>query len=413
MDGAKLWVNQILASNSTESAGGMAFKPTSVSSSITSGLGSDLLVSSLDDTIKNDYSSSNSASDLASDEIARSIDPSLNVTTISTAPFSTSVASNGPETLDLNSILSTTADPLSPHLVLQLQLLSQELSLRIDALCDEALKAIPRILHDLEFISKDATALLGTIRSIHTELEATDRSSPHEAFDNLVKMDTIRKRMEASRAALKEAESWTTLTTEIEAIFASNDLEKVGARLEEASRSLVLLVGTPEYEERRALLISLRNQLEAALGPKLLEAFQAHQEVEALACQRLFEKIHRKDEFVGYFYKARRPVVVDFWTGLELVHGKSETVETLSKFFEHFHTSLKKESEYVLCAQFLDWCDEGVLTILHIWIHSFVQLVPESLSQTSRCHCISHPPHLFCAQAHYTRGPRRNRKKKP
>ena len=85
-----------------------------------------------------------------------------------------------------------------------------------------------------------------------------------KAFDDLLKLDTIRSRMAAVKRALEEADSWNTLTSELDAIFAGGgdaSEERAGTRLAEAARSLVLLHNTPEYEERvssfNAILINI------------------------------------------------------------------------------------------------------------------------------------------------------------
>ncbi|KAJ3413083.1 hypothetical protein HDV05_008537 [Chytridiales sp. JEL 0842] len=241
----------------------------------------------------------------------------------------------------------THSNPLNPQILLRLQLLSQELSNRLDQLCEDAVKGIPRVLHDLEFVSKDAQSLLSSVKSIQAELDKSDRSSSHEAFDNVVKLDIIRTRMESARNALKEAESWNSLGPEIEGLFAVNDVEKVGIRLEDASRSLHMLVGTPEYEERCNLLAKFRTQLDGVLKPRLVAGFQNRDNAEVSLCLKLFEKIQHRDKFSEYLFESVQTDVGDYWKRLNFLELQTDAIESYSKFFEYLTSVVQND---------LSWC---------------------------------------------------------
>ncbi len=59
-----------------------------------------------------------------------------------------------------------------------------------------------------------------------------------EAFEGLVRLDTIKTRMEKALASLKEADKWNTLESDTEAIFDSGDYLKVRIRLKWISLTL-------------------------------------------------------------------------------------------------------------------------------------------------------------------------------
>ena len=44
----------------------------------------------------------------------------------------------------------------------------------------------------------------------------------------LVELDAIKKRMLESQSALQEADNWTTLSADVEIVFATHDIYKVG-----------------------------------------------------------------------------------------------------------------------------------------------------------------------------------------
>lgn len=46
-------------------------------------------------------------------------------------------------------------------------------------------------------------------------------------MQTLVELDAVKQRMMESQRALKEADNWTTLLTDVEEVFASQDIDKV------------------------------------------------------------------------------------------------------------------------------------------------------------------------------------------
>ncbi|KAJ3116360.1 hypothetical protein HDU96_009823 [Phlyctochytrium bullatum] len=266
----------------------------------------------------------------------------------------------------------------------QLHLFCQELSARLDHLADDAVKSVPRLLHDIASISRDAASLASLIVSVKKELDdpraataprrdsltspttpktlqmpppplkPASLASTSDAFEALVELDRVRTRMEMTRQRLKETESWSTLTAELDAIFAAGDLERAGERLMEASRSLMLLEGTPEQEERKALLGKLRNRLEADLGPRLVAAIHSNDFEAGRKFWGLFEQIGRKGEFEAFYYKTKRTGALKKWVeGMEKLLTKSPSdallayVDVLSVFYKEVLQTLKGE---------LEWC---------------------------------------------------------
>ncbi|KAJ3214980.1 hypothetical protein HDU67_000997 [Dinochytrium kinnereticum] len=256
----------------------------------------------------------------------------------------------------------------------RLHLYSQELSARLDQLAEDAVKSVPRLLHDIVAISRDASSLAFLVSAVRKELDkgipgsaltlkgtpslnlptSTLRASTTDAFEALQQLDNVRTRMEMTRQRLKETENWSTLTTELDAIFASGDLDRAGQRLLEASRSLQLLEGTPEQEERKALLGKLRNRLEMDLGPRLVAAIQSRDLEAARKCWTLFEQIGRKAEFESCYYRTRRAPVVKKWIeGTERLASRSpgdalgRFTEFLASFYDELLQMLKAEIDLV------------------------------------------------------------------
>ena len=52
-------------------------------------------------------------------------------------------------------------------------------------------------------------------------------SETAQSMQTLVELDAVKQRMLESQRALKEADNWTTLLTDVEEVFASQDIDKV------------------------------------------------------------------------------------------------------------------------------------------------------------------------------------------
>lgn len=73
-------------------------------------------------------------------------------------------------------------------------------------------------------------------------------------METLVKMDLLKQRIQATKNALKEADNWTTLTTEIEDAFDSGDLPAISEKLNGIQGSLKILSHVPDYDDRVILV---------------------------------------------------------------------------------------------------------------------------------------------------------------
>ncbi|EIW76715.1 hypothetical protein CONPUDRAFT_63639 [Coniophora puteana RWD-64-598 SS2] len=193
---------------------------------------------------------------------------------------------------------------------------AESTSAALERTLDDAARSVPRLAYDLHFMRDGAlglASLLSRTRSAMPAASAAD-SEAQRALADLARLDRTRTRMEAARGVLREAESWSTLEGEVGALLSEKTYEKAAERLADARKSMVVFSGTPEYEPRRALLVSLQNELEAALSAALVAAFSAQ---DVALCKRfygIFVRIDREGEFRNYYYGSRRTTLVASWT---------------------------------------------------------------------------------------------------
>ncbi|OJA09130.1 hypothetical protein AZE42_02306 [Rhizopogon vesiculosus] len=176
---------------------------------------------------------------------------------------------------------------------------------------DDVSRSAPRLTYDLHFMRDGALSLHSALAAVTARVPAAPTTSA--ALDKLQTLDTAKRRMEAARDVLREAESWSSLEAEVTALLAERAYEKAAERLSEASRSMPVFAGTPEYEPRRALMVSLQNQLEAALSSALVGAINSGDTALCRNFYGIFANIQRESEFRNYYFGSRRAGLVALW----------------------------------------------------------------------------------------------------
>lgn len=224
----------------------------------------------------------------------------------------------------------------------------------VDRTIDEISRSIPRLSFDLQLMRENAQLLKFTLDGIRQRSHSNQKIGA--VMEKLKELDLIKSRMEAARDVLREAESWSTLESEVTSLVGESSYSKAAERLEEASRSMVVFQNTTEYEGRRALMVSLQNQLEAALSTSLVTAINARDVKSCKIFYSIFTQIQRETEFTSYYFGSRRATLTLNWSKATLSDTQElpTTSETpmkftsfLSKFYADLHSLLNEERNYI------------------------------------------------------------------
>ena len=238
------------------------------------------------------------------------------------------------------------------HIVPALEVASEDLSLHIERLIDEISRSASRLPYDLQFMRDGALSVQVALNNLTTRSSSFSPQSS-ATLDKLHSLDTIKRNMELARDVLREAESWSTLESEVSSLLSEQSYEKAAEKLSEANKSMVVFQNTPEYEARRTLMISLQNQLEASLSSALIAAINSHDATLCRSYYSIFANIQRDSEFRAYYFGSRRSSLVNMWQDATLsdigdpsvsapVAGQS-TPDFLNAFFTSFLSILNAE----------------------------------------------------------------------
>ncbi|KAG8717401.1 hypothetical protein FRC08_007560 [Ceratobasidium sp. 394] len=140
----------------------------------------------------------------------------------------------------------------------------------------------------------------------------------------------------AAHALLKKAESWSTLESDVTRLLASSEFDAAADRLASSTTSLRVFERTREYDAAKALMVSLQNQLEAALSTAVVNGVN---NLDFEACKRyypIFCRIQRETEFKYRYNGIRRASLVKLWATYEDTSGDYSFSDFMSKFFGEF-----------------------------------------------------------------------------
>ncbi|GAA5869155.1 hypothetical protein JCM1840_004309 [Sporobolomyces johnsonii] len=273
--------------------------------------------------------------------------------------LSDSLASDGGGLAPLGALETTLTRTLH-----SLDLSVTDTSALVDRLISDISLSVPRLTFDLQLMRENALLLRFTLDGIRKRGGGFGTESEvGKVMERMKVLDLVKQRMEAARDVLREAESWSTLESEVTGLVGEGQFMKAAERLAEAARSMVVFQNTAEYEARRALMVSLQNQLEASLSSGLVKAINERDVKGCKTFWGIFGMIQREQEYRSYYFGSRRSGLVDGWTTAKLVDclevsaglaPASPSVQPsykLSAFLSHFysdlHNLLTEERTYV------------------------------------------------------------------
>ncbi|KAG6885965.1 hypothetical protein C0993_006892 [Termitomyces sp. T159_Od127] len=245
----------------------------------------------------------------------------------------------------------TDLDERIAKLLATLDMVCEDTSSELERTIDEVSRGVPRLTYDLHFMKDSAITLQGSLEQVLQKSKDAVPDSTSTALGHIRHLDMIKKRMEATRDALKEAESWSSLELEVTSLLGERNYAKAAERLSEASRSMIVFQNTPEYEPRRTLMINLQNQLEASLSSALVASINSQ---DVTLCRNYFSifcHIQRESEFRNYYNASRRGSIVSLWNDVSLTDCDSPPspapsepfTEFLSRFYTAFLSLLNSE----------------------------------------------------------------------
>ena len=240
----------------------------------------------------------------------------------------------------------TALDRQVSSILSSVEIVAEETSSQLERIIDDISRSAPRLAYDLHFMKESAISLQTSLQRLQRASASAESPETGAALERLRYLDSVRRGMEAARDVLREAESWSSLESEVSSLLSEQNYERAAETLSEAANSMVVFQNTPEYESRRSLMVSLQNQLEASLSSALVAAINSQDVAVCKNYFSIFKNIQREAEFRNYYYGSRRGPLITTWQKAQLRDADSEanqdtaSFQTFAAFLPSFFASL-------------------------------------------------------------------------
>ncbi|XP_077983120.1 conserved oligomeric Golgi complex subunit 7-like [Glandiceps talaboti] len=261
-------------------------------------------------------------------------------------------------------------DALASTLVMKLQLFIQEVNNSIEETSQQALQNLPRVLRDIEAVKQEATLLQEQMQMVKEDIKKVEQDTA-QSMQMLLELDAIKSKMQAASTALKEADNWTTLMSDIDDLFLSQDVQAISKKLLAMQHSLSLLAHCGDYEERSQYLETLKNRLETLISPQLIKAFNDHSLESAKEYVTIFSAINRLPQLYNYYYRCHKATLLQHWRKQYESNHEQPLVDWLPTFYDHLTSTWHTE---------VGWCqqifDDPVKVVCDMLSQTLVGLEP-------------------------------------
>ncbi|KAM6897780.1 conserved oligomeric Golgi complex subunit 7 [Xenentodon cancila] len=238
------------------------------------------------------------------------------------------------------------ADSHAATLVMKLQLFIQEVNNAIEESSNQALQNMPRVLRDVEALKQEASFLKEQMVLVKEDIKKFEQETV-QSMQVLVEIDQVKSRMQLAAEALQEADKWSTLSTDIEETFKTQDFAVISSKLTSMQSSLAMLVDTPDYSEKCVHLEALKNRLEAMASPQIVATFNSMSIDQAKLFVKVFTEIDRMPQLLAYYYKCHKGQLVSIWQ--DLSQSELGLNQQLSEFYDtllsSWHAQLQWSSQ--------------------------------------------------------------------
>ncbi|KAJ2999490.1 Golgi transport complex subunit 7 [Globomyces sp. JEL0801] len=197
------------------------------------------------------------------------------------------------------------------NLTVNYELLKLEKSIQLQHLTTSAINRMPNILADMKKLQLQINDIHSLVAS--TKVSLNEKHSNDNVFESLVQLDRVASRMKATRSCLKDADNWSTVSAEMEALFVAKDYTKVAQRLEEADKSLSILSNVNDLNDRKELLQSLSDQFITLLKSDLMEAMSTNNLTDVKSLLSHLNTIHKSDEITNIYFDSLKSTLSEKW----------------------------------------------------------------------------------------------------
>ncbi|CAG0892162.1 unnamed protein product [Cyprideis torosa] len=240
-------------------------------------------------------------------------------------------------------------DGHAASIVMKLQLSIQEVSRNIEDTSNQVICSLPRIIRDVEMLRQESLLLRDKMHELEMFEAEANGHAPPTSVAVLEKLDKAKTNLMETAQAIKQADQWTTLLSDVEDVFDTGKLSDISDKLQALSQSLSLLSHVPDFDSRASHLEGLKNRFEALLSPHLIACFgregsQQEQHADARRYREMLSAIGRAQQFIKYFHSYRRGLLLKEWAR---ILDEGDTLEWIAKLHDSLTAEWKDQGTFL------------------------------------------------------------------
>ena len=289
---------------------------------------------------------SSTASSSASVDYSRLKDPDLDAVDWINAMFQTGSASGG-------STAATGAEQeaLATSVVMKLQLYIQEVEKHVQDVMQSVSASVPRVVRDVESLRHETTMLHNEMSHVSNEVGVLCTDTK-ESMRTLVQLDLEHDRISQVLKFIQQADSWSTLTQQIEDCFLVDDIAGVCEKIVALKACVDAAKPTTgqmshEFESRKSTLDALKNRTETMLSPKVIEAIDANDVDTFVHYKKIFELIDRTEAVFKFYYHHEKTLFQKTWSEIHAEGFNDKVSDLLTLLFGDLQTEVEKQQEFI------------------------------------------------------------------
>jgi hypothetical protein len=214
-------------------------------------------------------------------------------------------------------------------LEMEIELEKLQKTLELEAIAQKTTLEVPKITREIQIINQEIEKFSQLVITSQQTLQKEYQKIT--IFEKIVQLDTIKENMILTRNCLKDADNWSTVSSEMESLFAANDLSKASVRLKDAEKSLELLSTSSNYHERRLLLDNLVDKFKVLLDIEITKNFTENNLDDIIKNVELYECVNQN--VIDQYFHFRSSVYQNHWDA-------SETAEITVQIERYFKSIL-------------------------------------------------------------------------
>lgn len=274
---------------------------------------------------------------------------------------------------------STNKESFASSMVYKLQLFVQEINSSLEETAQQVIHNLPKVVRETETICRDASLLKGEMRALKEEIVKIQQQSS-KPIQTIRAIDLVKNRMQEFSKALKEADNWTTLSSDVENVFVSGDIHAIAVKLVGMHKSLETLKDVPDYEDRVHQLEELKDRYQVIIKPHLVQAFSLNSLESAYRFVQTFKDLKRIPQLKKVYHDSIKNQLLEEWNRITKIDLQESLLEWLSNFFDMLASAWHIQMNFCLHVMYPDDFSSSVDVLCELFIDVIENLEP-SLSQ--------------------------------